>query len=107
MDAVMPIGRSPRQPRARAAFFTAAIGLATLLAGPALAATPSNGDANGSSAPFRGLVELTEYQRFQLAHLPWSGDPDPARLKQLRDAWTAMTVHDDETARAMVEKDAE
>jgi uncharacterized protein len=107
MDAVMSIGRSPREPRARAALFAAAVGLVGLMAQAVLAATPSNGDANGSPMPFRGLVELTEYQRFQLAHLPWAGDPDPARLKQLRDAWTAMTVHDDETARAMVEKDAE
>jgi TPR repeat protein len=59
-----------------------------------------------TTTPFRGLRELTEYERFTLAHLPWAGNPDPDRLAQLREAWRAMTVNDDVTARAIVEADA-
>jgi TPR repeat protein len=102
----MLISGSRRQFRASPVLRGAMIGLFCLLSVPTMAATPPDGDSSASSTPFRGLVELTEFQRFQLAHLPWSGDPDPARLAQLRDAWTAVTVHDDERARAMVEKDA-
>jgi TPR repeat protein len=98
---------SRRRSWARTALLGAAVGLIGLSARATTAATPSDGNASEASAPFHGLVELTEYQRFQLAHLPWAGNPDPARLAQLRDAWKAVTVHDDETARGMVEKAAE
>ena len=77
-----------------------------LAAVPALAATPADGDVAAGTTPFRGLVQLTEHQRWTMNHLPWAGNPDPARVAQLRKAWEAMTVHDDETARDMVEKDA-
>jgi TPR repeat protein len=88
----------------RAAFLATA-GLVSLAVFPALAATPSDTDPSAST-PSRGLVDLTEGQRDTLAHLPWWGDPEPERLTQLREAWKAMTVHDADTARAMVEKDA-
>jgi uncharacterized protein len=99
----MSIGGSRKQICALVLGLVGALSLFT----PAMAATPSDGDTAAAATPYRGLVELTEYQRFQLAHLPWAGDPDPARLARLRDAWKAMTVHDDETARQMVEKDAD
>jgi TPR repeat protein len=95
----MSINRSSRW---RSAHLAA--GFIPILALPVRADTPS--DSPSVSEPSRGLVELTEMQRDTLAHLPWWGNPDPKRLAQLREAWTAMTVHSD-TARAMVEKDAE
>jgi len=83
----------------------ALLSIAALATAPAVAATPAESDRDGST-PFRGLVELTELQRHTLEHLPWSGTPSAERVAQLRAAWKAMTVHDGETARTMVEADA-
>lgn len=100
----MAINALLRPGRGRLALLGAAVSLLAILATPASGATPGEGDAQ--ALPIRGLRELTTYEKFELEHLPWAGNPDPARLAQLRGAWTAMTVHDDETARAMVEQDA-
>jgi TPR repeat protein len=102
----MSIGIVLRLCRAPGAMLGAAAGFVCLLAGSAIAASAPDGDAQTATPQFRGLRELAEYERYELARLPWAGIPDADRLKKLRQAWTAMTVHDDETARDMVEKDA-
>jgi TPR repeat protein len=54
----------------------------------------------------RALRNLTDYDRYELRHLVWIGHPEPDRATRLTDAWTAVLKRDTDTARAMVETDA-
>lgn len=93
--------------RGRHTLLAAAI-LLSLLPIQAIQATGAmDADAPATTAtPFRGLRQLSESERHTLDTLPWAGNPDPAHVKRWRQAWEAMQVHDDPTARELVAEEA-